>query len=153
MSASSAIAPTTSFKRAVSVAFEPLPPLILPNNSAADLPAISPCRQPALMPSFRSCMQFVAVLSMARARWVTHLHACGSHNSQGRTATTQTQATAGSAGPIESTGFCNGACCSGKCQPDYTTDVTYCCATASLPLLILHTCRADHSGSRCDRGS
>ena len=151
MSASSAIAPTTSFKRAVSVAFEPLPPLILPNNSAADLPAISPRRQPALMPSFRSCMQFVAVLSMARARWVTHLHVCGSHNLQGRTNNQSSPLLA--AGPLESTGFCNGACCSGKCLPDYTTDVTYCCATASLPLLILHTCRADHSGSRCDRGS
>ena len=37
-------------------------------------------------------------------------------------------------GPAKSTGFCDGACCSGSCQPDYTASKTFCCTT-SIPLV------------------
>ena len=39
-----------------------------------------------------------------------------------------------SAGPLDSTGFCNGACCTGACSTNYDTfsEFSVCCATSDL---------------------
>ena len=37
-----------------------------------------------------------------------------------------------SAGPVGSTGFCDGECCSGNCNYDYATGKNFCCASPAL---------------------
>ncbi len=38
------------------------------------------------------------------------------------------------AGPVGSTGYCGGKCCTGDCNYDSATSETYCCEPADVPL-------------------